>query len=494
MTEAELVLNPRQSKEIVVQVKPSSSREVRFALLSAESVQHDGTLDRSSSWSDANGRARVVVTAPSTPAKLFLRVSTDTAEITAPITVSASGSIAITVQPRYSGPRTVKEWVASVHFYKQCDDLKGSILDGDRVGIGPPDEIEVQDVPMRVPVAVTLRAEQFLSGCTSQEFSLEGPPPLVIVPVNPVPLRLESSVLDVLFGFSADSSAMRSVLERGGSAAALGLRKPDGGMSDNATAANDVAALLDAMQVGLPTLQAQAFASARQSEGWDASIAAALGDAGGSRLTEAFLRWSTIGASALLSPHAFEGRLEGVTSVPGRALITIDLVAGVSATEAGVSAEPMANWEADGSDQFALSGALTWSPSRLSVALATAPAIAETGAPRLEAAMQQLYPCTTVANAMARTSTQNGRAFSTCDLACLQALCGTGMTALLERTRSASGESRERLELTAAGDAAVGSDAQAVALRANWVGRLSSEPESTIGGTLNGWAPRVVAR
>ena len=191
----------------------------------------------------------------------------------------------------------------------------------------------------------------------------------------------------------------------------------------------------------------------------------------------------------MLSPHAFEGRLRNSTDLSGHASLTIDRAAGVAAGELGVTAEPISTWEADSTDKLAFGGSLSWTPSKLAAGLAMAPALAETGTATFDAAWERLYDCSLVARTIAESSS-----FAGCDAVCLEALCGSSMSALWDQIRNFSGETSERLELTAVGDATVGEDAQAVALVATWVGRLASAPETIIGGRLNGWAPGVAAR
>jgi hypothetical protein len=308
----------------------------------------------------------------------------------------------------------------------------------------------------------------------------------VVVPLSAVPLNLESSVLDVTIGLEPADPTLEAALERGRADAALALRSS----ADEAPeAANDVGALLDAMQSGLTLTQAEAFAAARAAESWDEEVAEALGDPDGRRLTEALLRWSAIGSSALLSPHAFEGRLQSSANLAGHASLTIDRAAGLAASELGVSAEPISTWEADGTDKLAFGGSLSWMPSKLAAGLAIAPALAETGTESFDAALKQLYECPLVAQVIAESSS-----FAGCDTECLETLCSSGISTLWHKVRDFSGATSERLELTAVGDATVGEDAEAIALVATWVGRLASAPETILGGRLNGWAPGAVAK
>ena len=201
--------------------------------------------------------------------------------------MTARGTTTITVLPRYAGPREVTQWVASVHVGKGCEALMGVPFDGDWVGVSPTDEVEIRDVPVGQPLAVTLRSGRFLNGCANEKGVAEGPATRVVVPLSAVPLNLVSSVLDVTIGLEPGDPTLEAALERGRVDAALALRSSP---VEAPAAANDVAALLDAMQSGLMLLQSEAFAAARAAESWDTRVANALDDPQGTRLTDAFLR------------------------------------------------------------------------------------------------------------------------------------------------------------------------------------------------------------
>jgi hypothetical protein len=487
---AAIVLKPRAEQTIDVEVSPLGAYAVRFALLpdptDPRTRSHDGVLDRSEVLSDALGRARVLLTAPSSPLQLMLRASAGSVSLTKPVTVTASGTTTLRVEPRYTGPRAVTQWVASVHVGKRCEELSAMISDGDITGIGRTTPIEITNVPVGAQqLAVTLRAGQFLSGCHDQERVLEGEATTVFVPVNAVPLNLEISSLEVSIGLGEDDPALLPSLEASLGQAELALHTG----AEGAPAADDIGALLDAMQQTLNPMEAQAFAAARASEDWDAELAADLDDPTGSELSTALTRWSTIGRSALLSPHAFEGRLRGSANVDDEAIFTIERVTGVAAAEFGVVAERTSNWEADASDELAFGGTLAWSPSKFSAGLAIAPALAETGTTSIQQALQRVYSCSVVADTLSSAGPVSG-----CDVACLENLCRAGLAGLWDRFKDFSGPELERLALTAAGTATVGEQAQATSVVGSWVGRLASAPNTSTGGPLRGWEPRPEAR
>ena len=475
----DIVLGPRQTKVIGVEVQPQGAYPVRFALLSESGKPHDGLLDRDEAWTNSKGRASVQLTAPSAPTTLLLRALTQGApRAEKRIRVTATGSTTLRVQTSYTGPRPVKQWVAGVHFGKRCEEFTTiPSSDGDLFEVWPKPPVDVAEVPVGTrPFAVTLRAGRYLSGCANRDGAVEGSINQVYVPVTAVPLQLESTVLDVVIGLKSSDATLDASLDRALGAASARLR---------GAAANDVDALLDAMHAALAGSQADAFATARGQYGWDDAIAQAVGEASLTALGDALERWSAMGRAALFSPHAFEGRLRASAGAPGEPELTIERAAGQPATELSVSADEI-SWQADASDQLAFGGSLSWSASHFLVGLATPPALSETGAASLLDALSRIENCPTVA----ATLFASGATVTGCDEACLQNLCGTAAAALWDAARNASGSELERLALTASGSASIGNDAQAVALDGSWIGRLSSSGGPT-GGSVVGFAPRT---
>lgn len=474
----DIVLGPRQTKVVGVEVRPPGAYLVRFALLSESDDPHDGLLDRDEAWTSSKGRASVQLTAPSAPTNLLLRALTQgAAPIEKRVRVTASGSTTLRVQASYTGPRAVKQWIAGVHFDKRCEDFATPpVNDGDLFEANGKVPIDVQRVPVgNRPLAVTLRAGRYLNGCANRDGAVEGSINQVYVPVTAVPMQLESTVLDVVIGLKSSDGALDESLDDALLVARSALR---------GAATDDVAALLDAMHASLAGSQADAFAAARDQYGWDAAIVQAVGDSSLTALGDALDRWSAMGRSALFSPHAFEGRLRASKASPGQPELTIERAAGQPASELSVTADKT-SWEADASDQLAFGGSLSWSASHFLVGLATPPALSETGSASLLDALSRVESCPTVAE----TLIEAGVTVTGCDQLCLENLCRSGAAALWDGARNASGDELERLALTASGSASVGNDAQAVALDGSWIGRLSSSGGPT-GGPVVGFAPR----
>lgn len=486
-TGPDIVLRPRGERRIEVQVTPAGAHSIEFALIPDPNAPDDAVLDRNRALSDADGIARVTLTAPSTSAVLSLRASLGSQAVYASIRVVGDAFGALRVHPSYAGQRVATSWVASVHLERRCEDLAGTPTDdGDLIGVSTTDTIEIGSVPITPLLAVTLRSGRFLSGCLTLDDALEeGETRTQFVPVSAIPLRLESSVLDLAVALEPADPALNELLDASLADGLLALRRSD---PELPAAPDDLAALLDAMQASLFGHEA-AFESARASESWDELLADALDDPERSRLGESLARWTRIGRSALLSSRAFEGRLQSSPSVPGHARFTVDRVAGIGAEQAGVGTEEPWSWEADAVDRIGLGGVVYWTPSKFSAALSIAPALAETGALTMVDALTRVYDCALVGRTLDDASPEPGAPGTSCDAACLETLCRTALATLWDRVRLFSGSELERLAFTAVGAASVGNEAEAVALEGRWVGRFERSGQAT-GGALRGWAPR----
>ncbi|MFO7177265.1 MAG: hypothetical protein DIU78_001075 [Pseudomonadota bacterium] len=464
---------PRTDIDIWVRVSPERAHTVRFALLSDPAAPpHDGGLDRGEALTDASGRARVRLRTPSFPVALTLRASVGGVSASLPVVVMGSRSATLIVHASYPGRRTVSEWIGSVHLDATCDGFRGTIpRQGDltdRATIAP----HISGIPPGTRLAVTLHSGQFVSGCTTVENLLEGEERIVFVPVNDLPLRLDTTVLDVAIGIDAEDEAWHRTLD------ALSERAVSALLDD---AEDDVEALLEELQAALPEPRATALEASR-ANGLDQALRNALGSDAAERLRDAVTRWSSVGRGALLSTRAFEGRLRSGPDGNGQAVLSVQRVGGQPATEVGAETGE-SSWEADRSDTVAFGSTISWTPSRLFAALVTAPAVAETGATTVPEALARTVSCTTVATTIG--------SLSDCDTECVEAACVEAVAALWDRVRTFSGPERASLAVTATGSATVGEAAQAVALDGSWLGRLVTEDGSfATGGSLRAFAPR----
>ena len=122
---------PDEVKELQIVAQPPGVYQVRFALLGDPT---DASLDRSEAVTSADGRASLVLTAPSKNALFSVRASiglgsskSGGSEVTAQriVSVSSTGYATVEVNPDYAGSRTPPYWIASARTEK-CEDLVGN--------------------------------------------------------------------------------------------------------------------------------------------------------------------------------------------------------------------------------------------------------------------------------------------------------------------------------------------------------------------------------
>lgn len=460
-------------------VSPPSVQTVRFALLGAR----DAALDRSEGVTDASGHVDVWLTAPSSPGPFELRAQVGNAFSLLSLEVQASPLATIEIVPIYAGQRSVTQWVTGVHVERRCEDI--GPIPGDAkffARVAPDKTAFIPAVPRGAALAVTARAAQFAGGCVNVGGGATTDTLRVEVPVVDRPLALATTELDVALGLSGDDASFIRALDAG-----LGLVRD--ALLDGAD--DETTALLDAMEDALGGRALASFRAARSAAAWEAMLAEG---AGVHRMANAVARWVAIGRSALLSGRAFEGRLTPDPARPGEApRFDIERIAELGGNVVGAKVT-MASWVADPTDTLAFNGLLTWQQPALVTALAAPPARAETGADRVPGALAKIVDCERVGATLAAGSdVATLDLIASCDAKCLAVACQTALTAMWER--AASLDSPATLAIAAAGRATVGSQAQAVALDGNWVGKLTVGKESAeTRGSVRATAPRYSAR
>jgi hypothetical protein len=337
---------------------------------------------------------------------------------------------------------------------------------------------------------VVARAGRYVEGCATLAQVVEGAKNRLLVPLNDRPIQLAASALEVRFGFDTVSpeweTSMGFIIDAARSA-----------MLDGA--ADDLEALLDAMQGLLDEPQASEFEKLRSEQSWDLALAENLGDGARDLLRRTAAAWMREGQQRLFVSDAFrtevESDLDAKADVPGatRARMRFVSIAGHSPKEAGFPKVATALWSADSRDTLLLSGEVSWYPSRLLGALAFGPARAAypTAKSTAEALAFELG-CSVVASTLVLSSpgwvypaTDRDPA---CTGTCAAKLCRTAVATLWERARLSSGNPQV-FEFSATGAATVGNEAEVVAVAGTWVGKDRDQTEAaTAGGPLVGFA------
>jgi hypothetical protein len=468
----------REQRELSVIVSPGGARTVRFALVDAR----DAALDRSLVVTDTSGRANVWLTAPSSVGSFGVRAHVGSATAEVQLSVSARDRATVEVVPLYEGRRAVSEWVGSVHVGRRCSDFEGIPPESVTFArFGPDQTARLAGVPLGPELAVTVRTGQFARGCTEVAAGASSEKLRVEVPITDLPLALEDTRLEIALGLTPQDPAFSTAIRRGVEAATEAFR--DG-------QANDVAALLDAMEAALPGPTQTEFRAARDA---NASLDQPAGASGANHLTDTLARWLETGRVALLSTRAFEGTLSPGSARPDRQPnLEIARIGQIEAGELNV-AVTMTSWLADASDTLSFAGQVSWNHARLISELARGPATAETGATDIPGAMAVVARCDQLGASLA-AGTAGATLAMACSPTCLAAACKTALGTMWERAKTASiGEAT--LNVAAAGIATVGEQAQATGIEGSWVGKLTlSDDSNETSGDLHGTAPRYTAR
>jgi hypothetical protein len=482
-----LTLSPRETRELTVVVTPPARSTIRFALLAGEMGEGpaDAALDRSEARSDEDGIATALLTAPSAPVAFSVRASIDGGpETSLDVSVGASGFVDLEVVPSYAGNRPVDAWVATVRAGLTCDDpvLAGTPPpDGDLTATLTADsDLVVRDVPVGPVLAVTARVGHYIGGCATVTDVREGERNRVIVSASDRPIQLATTRLLASFGFDELSPEWEAQLEAARESVITGMR---------GSAADDIAALLDALAAVVPEAEQPGVAAARLSRGWDEALSQAYPGEQANVLSATAREWMQAGFDLLRAPNGIEGELQAEED-PERAVLTLLRVGGQPATDAGFPATAPVAWSANSHDVLLIGSNFLWQPQALLTTLALTPALeASPSASDVDRALANRLDCELFAGALTNAGDPQGEIYPACTQLCTINHCRAAVKVLWERGRGVTGFSSPLFSLSASGAATVGDVAEAVSFDGSWVGRFSAEDEAaTAGGPFSGSA------
>jgi hypothetical protein len=476
-------LAPKETRELTVRTDPPGIFLVQFALPGGGGDDNpgDAVLDRNQAQTDERGIAHVVLTAPSAPANFSVRASAGKQPAFLGVSVITSGRTTLRVVPSYSGKRPVALWTATATAARgiNCSKFAGvPPPDGMLSVSGSADEtLTIPQVPVGLDVVVTLRAGHYAGGCATLPPLSEGNDNTVLVYASDRPLNFADTELELSFGPSDSTPSFDKLLANGATLAESAL------LGDAQT---DVAVLLDEMQSATPKSERSAFAAAREEGGWDAALETAFGQSAARRVRNPAHRWLDAGLGSFDSDSTFSGAL---AAAGDGAIFKLAEIAGLAPSVAGFGSKFPATWSADASDTVLLGTELTWAPSRLATALATAPALLDyPTAASVEEALAQSVDCGLVSDVLLVHGATAGTAlYEDCDASCGSRTCALALSAIWERAALASGTQLASLAITATGSADVGDAAEVTKLEGSWVGQLTDGDGQAVGsGKLDG--------
>jgi hypothetical protein len=482
----------RTKTTLEVRVEPPGFYQVRFDLPSSGGDPLDAVLDRPDDSSDAQGLARVELTAPSSTTSFEVRATVGSKSSTLKIEIEDGAVATLRVEPSYpSALRNITTWIASVHLGETCADVPGIPYTDGAIKAPPAAKTEAPlftSIPAGKRLAVALRSGHYVGGCTSIEMLAPGTPDraeVVKVVVLNRPIDLSASSVAFSLDLPAPEQAWNALLTETAQR-----------VLDAISSEDDVDALLDAMRASSGAAL-QAFTTARDAEGWDAALRSRWGQGASSELRNTVSGWLTAGRQSFASaPHAFTGLLTPIEQPAGgdaksTAKLRLRTVADLDAQAAGFVADGVVSWSASSDDNVVLGTDLYFVRSELAATLAETSLLdddtSEGDAPER---LAERLDCEGIGAALAALGSDPFEAYPDCDGACLASACQSAVRTLWLRGRDVDGADYSRLSLTATGRAYVGDAAELTGLTGTWIGELTDEPGApATGGALTAAVP-----
>jgi hypothetical protein len=460
-----IALAPGEPTEIAVAVEPPDVYVVRFSLL-GDSL--DASLDADKRVTSADGRTSVNLLAPGTPTTFRLRATAGgsaTAEVA--VSVSDEGFATVRVLPSYKGIRGTPTWTASAFAGVTCADIPGQPPeDGPIVGasIGG-GAIELASLPVGPRIAVTLRSQKTVGGCTEISDLNPGETRGLSVKVSDMPVRLDATRLDLTMEMEPVDGAESPLLDELTTSFVRLIFPPK---------STEAKSVLDAVQAQLP--DPSAFAQARSLGGWDALVAAWL-DESGQLLREQVRAWIERGLEPLRKGDVLAGKLTAIPGSTTQGMLSLARFHGLPLGLANIPKDHVVSLGVEPGDVMIVGGKVSWLPSNLVGAAGDVGAHDLTGATDAVHALADAVGCDHLATLLSSTYPLP----STCDGSCVESACEDALGAMWGRARNSSALLFETVQLsfTISGTATVDGDAAIVGLDASWIGTQSHDGEET---------------
>jgi hypothetical protein len=459
----QLTVEAGTPREVVVRVDPAGEHTVRFALVGQA---QDAYLSQDIVPTDPDGIARTQLTVLSSSPSFGVSAAAGViSQVLHVVTLPANLGTLI-LNPIYPGHRTIRSWAASVRVGQTCADLMGPPFpDGEELtsaaGDGVDDSVQLNNVPAGKLLAALIRSDHFAGGCLNMRPLKAGTSTITEIDTFDRPLQLGE--LNLRLSLSVDSTPE---LNPGLDELAFRAVQPL-----NGTAANDLAAVLDAMSDLAE--DSVAFEQARTQRDWVGVLVAALpSNLPGAGLRTLVHDWMSSGLAQLSVPDAIVGTLT-TPNAAGQASFQLSTIASFTPASVGFTPANLALVSAETDDLLRVGTTLSWQPTPFLVAAAERVALAES--PSNHSAPEALardFGCANVASLLVDAGETPGEAFPGCDEACVLTLCRGAMEVLWSRVTGSDLPSVP-WQISAATHAQIDTEARPTLLEGNWIGSLT---------------------
>lgn len=457
-----LTLLPSQVAKLRVRIDPAERQTVTFEIL-ADAEKFDGFLLEGSAKVQDNGTATVSIQAPSRPSTFAVRARLGKNEARLVVAVSAQGFGTLVVRPSYSGKRKITRWTATARADMTCEQLGSYWQDGSLSASGST-SAKLDFVPSGVGIAVSLRGDELVSGCTTLTNIKADETLDVNVQVNDRPLGIDGSQLSLSLGIDSTTTSFAQHLD---SAVMLALATFKG------DATSDRGALFMAIRGEVEATSLAEFDAVASSAGFEQQIGTAwlTETAFSERLSELL----TKAAEHIPSSTTFEGEL----SLAGNdSTLLLATAAGVPAEDAGFVPESVWSVSAESTTTLVLGGVLQYRP----VAWLAALAQVSTTSPPISA-LQDTADCAVLGATWAELAA--GEVYQACGAECTELLCDQAVETIWAEVADA-GELVE-LHIGATGEAETTGSAEVSGFTGTWLGRFY-DGETSLKGPAEGVA------
>ena len=459
-------LAPGSSIEVFVAVEPPGNYVIRFMLL-GDSL--DASLDASRRQTSDDGKTSVLLNAPGSPAAFRLGATAGSgANAEVAVSVRNLGLANLRVSPSYKGLRNTPSWTASAVAGVKCTEIPGEPHeDGPIVGVAVDgDPVLLDSLPVGPIIAVTMRSNSSVGGCTELADLAPDETRGVTVPVYDMPVRIADTRLHIKLSISSDGGELRPLFDELTESflyAAFPTDIPTG------------TTLLDAIQSLLSATDE--FEIARQSMGWDA-IATAWLDVAEHNPRDHIRAWIRRGLQPLYDGELLSGLLTAAFGSGTLALLSLDSFYGIPIVSSGVPQNHIVSMSVEPGDTMLSGGKITWLPSRLIGAAGDNGAREIEGLDSAHAALSHIVNC----NGLTSQLVAGLGVSLSCDKLCLETVCDDAINRIWSRSCNHSGLSLNTVQSSFAvsGTAAVNGYASIEGLDATWVGTMVYNASETL--------------